>query len=44
MVGPEVLEKAGMAPEDVRMFHPYDDFLIAEMIQLEETGWCGSGE
>ena len=44
VVGPEVLEKAEMTPEDVRMFHPYDDFLIAEMIQLEETGWCGRGE
>ena len=25
VVGPDVLDKAGMAPEDVDMFHPYDD-------------------
>jgi acetyl-CoA acetyltransferase len=26
------------------MFHPYDDFLIAEVMQLEQIGWCGRGE
>ena len=26
------------------MFHPYDDFLIAEMLQLEQIGFCGRGE
>lgn len=44
VVGPEVLKKAGMSVKDVRMFHPYDDFLIAEMMQLEQFGWCGRGE
>ncbi len=44
IVGPEVLEKAGMIPGDIRMFHPYDDFLIAEVMQLEQAGWCGRGE
>ena len=44
IVGPEVLEKAGMTPGDIRMFHPYDDFLIAEVMQLEQAGWCGRGE
>lgn len=44
VVGPEVLAKAGLTPSDIRMFHPYDDFLIAEMLQLEQIGWCGRGE
>jgi acetyl-CoA acetyltransferase len=44
VIGPEVLEKAGLTPAGVRMFHPYDDFLIAEMMQLEQIGWCGRGE
>ncbi len=44
VIGPEILENAGLAVGDVRMFHPYDDFLIAEAIQLEQFGWCGPGE
>ena len=34
VIGPEILEKAGMTTNDIRMFHPYDDFLIAEAMQL----------
>jgi len=37
------LNKAGMTAADIRMFHPYDDFLIAEMLQLEQIGFCGRG-
>jgi acetyl-CoA acetyltransferase len=44
VIGPEVLEKAGLAVSDIRMFQPYDDFLIAEVLQLEQIGWCGRGE
>jgi acetyl-CoA acetyltransferase len=44
VIGPEVLAKAGLTPSDIRMFHPYDDFLIAEMLQLEQIGWCGRGQ
>tara|TARA_R110000868_G_scaffold14669_10_gene67983 strand:+ start:5720 stop:6901 length:1182 start_codon:yes stop_codon:yes gene_type:complete len=44
VIGPEILEKAGMTTADIRMFHPYDDFLIAEVMQLEQIGWCGRGE
>lgn len=44
VVGPEILEKAGRTTADIRMFHPYDDFLIAEAMQLEQIGWCGRGE
>ena len=44
VVGPEVLDKAGLAARDIRMFHPYDDFLIAMMLQLEQIGFCKRGE
>ena len=44
VVGPEVLAMAGLTPRDIRMFHPYDDFLIAVMLQLEQIGFCGRGE
>ncbi len=41
--GPDALAKAGMAPADVSMFHPYDDFLIAVMLKLEQIGFCERG-
>lgn len=44
VVGPEALRKAGLAARDICMFHPYDDFLIAELMQLEQIGFCGRGE
>ena len=44
VVGPEVLEKAGLTAQDIEMFHPYDDFLIAVMLQLEQIGFCKRGE
>jgi acetyl-CoA acetyltransferase len=44
VVGPEVLDKVGMRPADVDMFHPYDDFLIAVMLQMEQIGFCDRGE
>ena len=44
VVGPEALRKAGMSPKDICMFQPYDDFLIAEMLQLEQIGFCARGE
>jgi acetyl-CoA acetyltransferase len=44
VAGPRALEKAGMTTDDIDMFHPYDDFLIAEMLQLEQIGFCGRGE
>lgn len=43
-VGPEVLEKAGMSCADLDMFQPYDDFLIAIMLQMEQIGFCKRGE
>jgi acetyl-CoA acetyltransferase len=44
VVGPDALKKAGIAPDDVDMFHPYDDFLIAMLFQLEQIGFCKRGE
>jgi len=44
VVGPEALRKAGLKTRDIDMFHPYDDFLIAVMLQLEHIGFCKRGE
>lgn len=44
IVGPDVMAKAGMTPADIDMFHPYDDFLIAMMLQLEQIGFCKRGQ
>lgn len=44
VVGPEALKKAGMTVKDVRMLQPYDDFLIALMLMMEQVGFCKPGE
>jgi len=44
VVGPEALKMAGMKPKDVDMLHAYDDFLIAVMLQLEQIGFCKTGQ
>ena len=44
VVGPQVLDRAGLTPGDIDMFHPYDDFHIATLLQLEQIGFCGRGE
>jgi acetyl-CoA acetyltransferase len=41
--GPRALAQAGLTPADIRMFHPYDDFLIAVMLQLEHIGFTERG-
>ncbi len=43
-VGPKALAQAGLKPSDVQSFHPYDDFLIAIMLQLEGIGFCETGK
>jgi acetyl-CoA acetyltransferase len=43
-VGPKVFEKSGLKPADIDMFHPYDDFIIAVMMQLEQFGFCDIGK
>jgi acetyl-CoA acetyltransferase len=42
-VGPAALADAGVTPADVRMFQPYDDFLIAVILQLEQIGFAPPG-
>jgi acetyl-CoA acetyltransferase len=42
-VGPKALAGAGMIARDVQSFHPYDDFLIAILLQLEQIGFCEVG-
>lgn len=42
-VGPRAFAKAGLTPKDIAMIQPYDDFLIAVMIQMEQLGFCERG-
>jgi acetyl-CoA acetyltransferase len=42
--GPAALRDAGLAPADIQSFHPYDDFYIAILLQLEQIGFCKPGQ
>ncbi len=44
VAGPRALQQAGMTPKDIRMIMPYDDFLIALLITLEDIGFCEKGK
>lgn len=44
VAGPRALDQAGLAPGDISMVQPYDDFLIAVALQLEQIGFCGIGD
>lgn len=44
VAGQRAFSQAGLAPEDVAAFHPYDDFIIAIMLQLEMLGFCKRGQ
>jgi acetyl-CoA acetyltransferase len=44
IAGTKALKTAGLDIKDVRSFHPYDDFLIALVIQLEAFGFCKPGQ
>jgi acetyl-CoA acetyltransferase len=39
IIGQEVFTKAQLSVDDIDMFHAYDDFLIAVMLQLEQMGF-----
>lgn len=43
-VAPRAFRQASMTPRDVKMLHWYDDFLIALILQLEQTGFCEAGQ
>jgi acetyl-CoA acetyltransferase len=44
VVGPAALAQAGLAAREVQQFHPYDDFTIAVLMQMEQIGFCRRGE
>lgn len=44
LAGPKALAQAGMTVKDIDMFQPYDDFIIAVMLQMEMIGFCKPGE
>jgi acetyl-CoA acetyltransferase len=42
--GPAAFAMAGVGPEDVDVFEPYDAFTILPIVLLEDLGFCGKGE
>jgi acetyl-CoA acetyltransferase len=42
--GQRAFAQAGLAARDIASFHPYDDFIIAIMMQLEMLGFCKHGQ
>jgi acetyl-CoA acetyltransferase len=44
VVGPAALAQAGLAAREIQQFHPYDDFTIAVLMQMEQIGFCRRGE
>jgi acetyl-CoA acetyltransferase len=41
--GPRALRQAGLTPKDIASFHPYDDFFMAVLLQIEHLGFCARG-
>ena len=44
IAGEAAFRRAGLKPQDMGSFHPYDDFIIAMMIQMEMLGFCKHGQ
>ena len=42
--GEKALKQAGLGINDMKSFHPYDDFIIAIMLQMEAFGFCKAGQ
>ncbi len=42
--GQKAFKQAGITAKDIKSFHPYDDFIIAMMLQLEMLGFCKKGQ
>jgi acetyl-CoA acetyltransferase len=42
--GRAAYEMAGVGPEDIDVFEPYDAFTITPILQLEDLGFCAKGE
>jgi len=43
VAGARALKAAGLTTRQIESFHPYDDFLIAIVLQLEALGFCEPG-
>lgn len=44
VAGAKAFAQAGLTAKDIASFHPYDDFIIAVMIQMEMLGFCKHGQ
>ncbi|QNA86544.1 thiolase family protein [Sphingomonas sp. So64.6b] len=44
VAGERAFAQAGLTPADIGSFHPYDDFIIAIMMQLEMLDFCPHGQ
>jgi len=44
VAGQRAFAASGLKPTDIASFHPYDDFIIAIMMQLEMLGFCKRGQ
>ena len=44
VAGQRAFAQSGLKPADIASFHPYDDFIIAIMMQLEMLGFCKRGQ
>src|SRR5262249_3216886 len=44
VAGPRALAQAGLTTKDIQMIHPYDDFLVAILMQFEHIGFCKRGQ
>jgi acetyl-CoA acetyltransferase len=42
--GQKAFRQAGISAKDIASFHPYDDFIIAIMLQMEMLGFCKKGQ
>ena len=44
VAGKRAFAQAGLTPADIASIHPYDDFIIAILLQLEMLGFCAQGQ
>lgn len=44
VAGQRAFAQAGLTPKDIGSFHPYDDFLIAILMQMEMLGFAPPGQ
>jgi acetyl-CoA acetyltransferase len=42
--GAKAFAQSGLTVKDMKSFHPYDDFIIAIMLQMEQLGFCKPGQ